>query len=154
MTDSIETEHRPRVRVAAVVVHQGRILMAEHEKNGRCYWLLPGGGVQHGESLDDALRRELWEEAWLRVKPGRVLFVNDTITPDATRHILHITMEASIVSGEAKLGTDHRVKRIAWLTPAQLKGITVYPNLRDPLLAGIQNGFHAGAEYLGNSWQD
>lgn len=153
MSDEAAVEARPRVRVGAVILRDRQVLMAEHEKDNKRYWLLPGGGMQHGETLEDTVRRELWEEAWLRVKPGRVLFVNDTITPDGSRHILHITVEASIVSGEPKLGIDHRVRQIAWLTVEQLQGITVYPNLREPLIDGIRNGFHNGAEYLGNSWQ-
>ena len=53
----------PRIRVSALLRWEGRILLCRHEKAGRGeYWLLPGGGVNGGESLVEALRRELSEE--------------------------------------------------------------------------------------------
>ena len=52
----------PRIRVSAILRWGGRILLCRHEKAGRAYWLLPGGGVNSGESLVRALHRELAEE--------------------------------------------------------------------------------------------
>ena len=52
----------PRIRVSALLRWRDRILLCRHEKPGKEYWLLPGGGVNSGESLVDALRRELSEE--------------------------------------------------------------------------------------------
>ena len=56
----------PRVRVAVLVRWQNRILLCRQEKPGREYWLLPGGGVDGGETLMVALRRELAEELGLQ----------------------------------------------------------------------------------------
>ena len=52
----------PRIRVSAILRWKERVLLCRHEKPGKEYWLLPGGGVNSGESLVDALHRELAEE--------------------------------------------------------------------------------------------
>ena len=54
----------PRVRVAALLRWHERVLLCRQEKPGKEYWLLPGGGVNSGESLVDGLRREAIGAHW------------------------------------------------------------------------------------------
>jgi ADP-ribose pyrophosphatase YjhB (NUDIX family) len=85
----------PRVRVSAILRWKGRVLLCRHEKPGKEYWLLPGGGVNGGESLVDALHRELAEEIGIDDQlpvEGPVALV-DSIAPPrnfAAKHVVHI----------------------------------------------------------------
>ena len=85
----------PRIRVSAVLRWEDRILLCRHEKPGKEYWLLPGGGVNAGESLVDALHRELGEEVGIDDElplEGPVAVV-DSIAPAKTfaaKHVVHI----------------------------------------------------------------
>ena len=85
----------PRIRVSALLRWNEGILLCRHEKPGKEYWLLPGGGVHSGESLVDALHRELREELGLDDEPtleGPVAIV-DSISPVrsfAAKHVVHI----------------------------------------------------------------
>jgi ADP-ribose pyrophosphatase YjhB (NUDIX family) len=85
----------PRIRVSAILRWRGRVLLCRHEKPGREYWLLPGGGVNSGESLIAALHRELREEVGIADEiplEGPVAIV-DSIAPErsfAAKHVVHI----------------------------------------------------------------
>jgi 8-oxo-dGTP diphosphatase len=85
----------PRIRVSAILRWRGRVLLCRHEKAGREYWLLPGGGVNSGESLVNALHRELSEEIGIDDElpvEGPVAIV-DSISPArsfAAKHVVHI----------------------------------------------------------------
>ncbi|MEV8506759.1 NUDIX domain-containing protein [Actinoplanes sp. NPDC051475] len=65
-----------RRRAAAIIIRDGRVLMV-HERSrrdgGREWWTLPGGGIDPGETAEDAVRREVLEEVGLVVKEARYL---------------------------------------------------------------------------------
>jgi 8-oxo-dGTP diphosphatase len=84
----------PRIRVSAILRRENRILLVRQEKPGREYWLLPGGGVNAGESLVDALRRELAEEIGVDEDvpfEGPVAIADSIAPPGApAKHVVHI----------------------------------------------------------------
>jgi 8-oxo-dGTP diphosphatase len=81
--------------VSAILRWEDRMLLCRHEKGGKEHWLLPGGGVNSGESLVDALHRELLEEVGIEDElpvEGPVAIV-DSIAPQrsfAAKHVVHI----------------------------------------------------------------
>jgi 8-oxo-dGTP diphosphatase len=54
-----------RIGVFAIIMHDGRVLLARRRDIG--WWNLPGGGMERGETVDEALRREVREEIGLEV---------------------------------------------------------------------------------------
>ena len=80
----------PVVGVGGVVVHEGRVLLIRRGKQplyGR--WVVPGGTVELGEPLEEALVREMREETGLEVEPFELLTVFDRIERDGERVLYH-----------------------------------------------------------------
>jgi 8-oxo-dGTP pyrophosphatase MutT (NUDIX family) len=71
MNDSIPEGARPVARVLLFDASQRLLLLnAEHASDGYRFWLTPGGGLECGESFEEAARRELHEETGLDVAVG------------------------------------------------------------------------------------
>lgn len=62
------------LRVRAVIIKNDEVLALERHKDGDHFWCFPGGGVEEGESEQEALARECLEETNVRVKVGKKIF--------------------------------------------------------------------------------
>lgn len=67
------------VRVSARILEGNKLLVVRHEKPPYAYWVLPGGHVEEGESLETALRRELQEEIGAEPESVCPAFVFETV---------------------------------------------------------------------------
>ncbi|HMI28250.1 MAG TPA: NUDIX hydrolase [Gaiellaceae bacterium] len=146
----------PRIRVSAILRWKGRMLLCRHEKPGKEYWLLPGGGVNSGESLVDALRRELAEEIGIDEPlpvEGPVAIV-DSISPTqsfAAKHVVHIIFAGDLGgrSLEAVTSQDAAVRGHRLFELQDLDGIVLHPPIAR-FLTRWQPG--DPAVYLGSLW--
>ena len=127
----------PRIRVSAILRWRERVLLCKHEKPGKEYWLLPGGGVNSGESLVDALQRELEEEVGVDEDvpvEGPVAIV-DSIAPMrsfAPKHVVHIIF-AGDLSGrslEAATSQDAAVRGHRLFALDELDAIVLHPPIQ------------------------
>ena len=127
----------PRIRVSALLRWQDRILLCRHEKPGKEYWLLPGGGVNGGESLIAALHRELGEEVGIEVEiplEGPIALC-ESIAPARTfapKHVVHIIFAGDLTgrSLEAVTSRDAAVRGHRLFTVRDLDGIVLHPPIQ------------------------
>jgi 8-oxo-dGTP diphosphatase len=136
------------VRVAVVLVKDGRVLLARHEKGGESYWVLPGGAVEPGETLAEALRRELREEAGLAIEPGDILFLNDGYRPEAETVAVYFSAALRGQAEAPKVTPGKVLREVRWVPAEELSHLDLRPNIRSELLEYLRTG-RIRSRYLG-----
>lgn len=137
------------VAVGAVVRNdRGEILLIERTDNG--LWALPGGAQEIGESIKEAVRREVREETGIEVEvtgltgiysdPAHVIAYDD----GEVRQEFSLCFAARAVSGSLRPSSESRQAR--WVAPEEINGLNIHPSMR----LRIQHGLSGqDAPYIG-----
>ena len=148
-------EVRPRIRVAGILIEDNKILLIQHHKNDKKYWLIPGGGNDWGETTKEALIREYKEETNMDIEVDEFLFFSETISPDKKRHVLNLFYKIhrnnkndSII----KLGEEAVLTDLKFVTKEELETMIIYPNIKENLLKLMNN--EKIRTDLGGLWND
>lgn len=96
--------HLVSVRVTAVVIREGRILLVQQHVNAHRRWSLPGGRLERGEQIGEAVVREVAEETGIIAEPQDLLYVADL--PEACPPVLHVTMRMRPIAGSIRMPTN------------------------------------------------
>lgn len=106
------TVERPIVGVGVAIVDDDHLLLIKRGKEpGKGLWAVPGGKVDHGETLQEAARREVTEETGLEVDIGEIVWVGESITDHA--HLVLIDFRGTVSGGELAAADD--ADEAAWV---------------------------------------
>lgn len=109
------------VGVGALIINDdGKIFLARRgplAKNERGLWEFPGGSVEFGEKLADALRREIFEEYGVEIEVGKLLDVVDHILPEEGQHWVSPTYLCRIIRGQPAIREPGKCSEIGWFDP-------------------------------------
>jgi mutator protein MutT len=112
------------VGVGAIIMNErGELFLARRgplAKNERGLWEFPGGSVEFGERLADALQREIREEFGIEVEVGELVDVVDHILTTEGQHWVSPTYLCRLVSGEPTILEPGKCTEIGWFAPQQV----------------------------------
>lgn len=103
------------------------IRRSDSSRNNAGRWDLPGGKVDHGESFDQGLIREIHEETGLEIDLERPVGLTHSALPDRT--VVYIVMEGRVAGGTLNLSGEHG--EVRWVPIADLPSLDWCPQFAD-----------------------
>jgi 8-oxo-dGTP diphosphatase len=103
----VSNDKSPSLMVDAIVEKEGKILLVKRKKDPfKDKWSFPGGKVDSGERVEDAIKRELLEETSLTVEPTDILGVYSDPDRDPRGHRVTTVFISKVEAGEPEEGDD------------------------------------------------
>ena len=132
---------RPFLAVSAAIVRDGRVLLVRRARPpGRGLFSLPGGVVEAGETLEQAVTREVREETGLTVEPVTLAGHREAIVRDADgrveRHFVILAFACRWIAGEP--APSEEVAEARWLAPGEMGGLATTEGLSDIVAAAMR----------------
>lgn len=146
---------KPLVTTRAIILHRGHVLLIRAEDPGRVWYFLPGGLLEHGETLGQACAREVREETGLQVHVRRPLYLREfiaerhqrrSVNMPANHHVLGLLFLCELMPEDAdkpfeQLGEFQPdpgakgVKGLEWVPLSRVAEIEIMPpHVRESLL--------------------
>ncbi|ACF13670.1 NUDIX hydrolase [Chloroherpeton thalassium ATCC 35110] len=158
----IDRKELVKLRVSAVCYQNAHVLMVKHkslmrrEGSSDSYWILPGGVLEKGETLEEGVKRELLEETGYECTVGKLVFVKEFLYPfppaenkGSFYHSVTLGYYCDITGGKLQTGYDPEfpkdnqlILETNWLPLAELAQFDIYPpDLAELLRQGGYNHF-------------
>ena len=138
---------RPYLAVSAAIIRDGRILIAQRARGPALgVWTLPGGVVEAGETLIEALKREVHEETAITIEPVALAGHREVVVRDdggrVSRHFVILCFATRWIAGEPQLNEELAEAR--WLRPAELNGLKTTDGLAEIVASAFERIEAAG----------
>ena len=136
--DSRSYPTRPYLAVSAAIFRAGRVLIVRRGVPPmQGIYTLPGGGVELGETLEQAVMREVREETGLAIEPLSLVGYRQVIARDSEgkieRHFVILPFAARYLAGEISLNAE--LAEAKWLLPAELSRLKTTEGLAEIVIA-------------------
>ena len=131
------------IRPAAIMIKDNKLLVVKTRRHGEEYYLLPGGGIEHGETIEEALKREVLEETGFIVEILKPVYINEYLHEDnRDRRVVNIFFLTKILGIDNPAKIDDEIIEVTWVDLERLEQIDLYPKkLREYIKEDLKNGF-------------
>ena len=127
------------IRPAIIIIENQKLLTLKYCYSNQDVFCLPGGNLEFGENMAEALKRELKEELNLDVYTNELLLVGEIHTEEKTT--LHCVFKGEIKDGKPTINPKETTAIAAeWIPLADLKNINLYPNISEEIYNMYING--------------
>ena len=138
-----------QVRVTGLLMEDNQILLVKQRVSSNRAWSLPGGRAEAGETLEEAIARELLEETGLHVKVNKLLYLCDKT--DCAPPILHITFLLENTGGTIVMPTNefdaNPISDVKFVRFSDLTALGFSQTFVDLLMSGLPNaGSYQGSK--------
>lgn len=138
MNDPRAYPERPFIAVSAAIMREGRVLVARRARPAaNPIFTLPGGVVEVGETLEQAVKREILEETGLTIEPvalaGHREFIQRDETERVLRHFVIMCFASRWVAGEPMLNDE--LAESQWVEPEAVASMRTTEGLADIVMA-------------------
>jgi 8-oxo-dGTP diphosphatase len=141
VADARAYPQRPFLAVSAAIVRDGKFLVVRRARPpAHGVFTLPGGVVELGETLEQAVTREVREETGMAIEPVALAGFRETVVRDGDdrveRHFVILCFAARWQAGEPVLNEE--LSEAHWIEPAELAGLTTTPGLAEIVAAAFE----------------
>jgi ADP-ribose pyrophosphatase YjhB (NUDIX family) len=137
-----------RVRPTGVLIENGQLLIVKQDLSPTRKWSLPGGKMEPGESLEETVLREVFEETGLTARVVKLLYITEKA--ELNPGLIHITFLLERVSGEIQLPTnEYDSLPISDVRFVPLEDLTNY-DFSDKFMELARAGFPDSGSYKGD----
>jgi 8-oxo-dGTP diphosphatase len=137
MTDARRYPDRPFLAASAAIVRDGKVLVVRRSRPpAGGLFSLPGGVVEVGETLHEAVAREVREETSLTIEPVALAGFRETIVRDQQNHFVILPFAARWIAGEPVLNEE--LSEWRWVDQSQIASLETTPGLAGIVAAAFE----------------
>lgn len=134
-------ERKIRNSAKALIIKEGKMLVSKINDNGDVFYIMPGGGQEPEETLEEAVKREVEEEFGIIVKPQSLELVIEGVTGESF-HRVDLVFLCKFIKEipNAKIISDHNQIGFQWLPIENLMNEPLYPSKLRKQIMNLYNG--------------
>lgn len=114
------------MRASAIIIKDKKILLVHRKRNGKEYWVLPGGRIEEGENGEEAILREVREETGLFGKNPRLAFRDFDVNSENHYYLVDVdSFEVKLGGPEAKRNSKENWYQPEWINLGEIRNLNL-----------------------------